>query len=533
MTAAWMAYAAVVVCLVAGATVAMSSLRERQGAGSRWVWLSGLLFASILVLSAPFRVAPVSRPMVELPVTVDSVRTAPVHVATWTDRVRTVPAMLSTWVTVQLSGVARWPGAVQGALAALWLVSSVGVAAVFGLVVIGMHRRRGRWPHAVLDDVPIRVTDGVGPMVVGVARAEIALPPWIVALPVAARRLVLAHEVEHQRAHDPLLLAIGGLAVLITPWHPLSWWMLRRLGVAIEVDCDARVLRRGVAARDYGLLLLDIASRSRPRSLLTPWPTLGVSSHLERRLLAMTHGVERASVSRMMMVGAVASALVLVACESKLPTSAEVEAMDGKTVVEESRKTLLTEVPATFTIDGRAATQAEVEALPSARIVEVKVQKAKTASGPGAVAVKTRAAGAVVEERVAPKGGVMFLRDSAQPSGMRVVTGQVTELHEVKVAPDGNPSVVVRGLDSASAARIAEERRATGGGVMMAGAKTFTGILMVDGVERPEADMRSLMPDQIDRVEVVKGSAAAQRFPNDPRAANGVIYIFTKAAKKN
>jgi hypothetical protein len=41
--------------------------------------------------------------------------------------------------------------------------------------------------------------------------------------------------------------------------------------------------------------------------------------------------------------------------------------------------------------------------------------------------------------------------------------------------------------------------------------------------------MRSIGADRIHSVEVVKGAAAAKMY-DDPRAANGVIKITTKAA---
>jgi beta-lactamase regulating signal transducer with metallopeptidase domain len=502
MIAAWMIYSAVVVSLIAGATATLAVLRERLGRSSRAVWLCGLLFAAGLVLSAPFRMTPPASTAITIPVDVRVGEGAIAAAPSWRDQITTAPAVVQRWIDAQLSQVAQWPEAAQWSIGTMWIGSSIAVAFVFALVMIGIARRRARWPHAVLDDVRIRVTDGVGPMVVGVAEAEIALPPWIIALPTSARRLVLAHEVEHQRARDPLLLVLGGLALLVMPWHPLGWWMLRRLGVAIELDCDARVLGRGIAARDYGLLLLDIASRSRPRSLLTPWPTLGVSSHLERRLLAMTNGVQRVSVSRMLMGGAMASALLLAACESRLPTSAEVEAMDGKKVVESQTAIVgSSNAPTEYVIDGRAATKAEVEALPAERVAIVEVRKQKGSGS--AIAVTTKPTGSVVEERV------IATPDSAS----RAIRFTVTDS-------------TARPTESSARMRFVERRATTGP------ATPFDGILIIDGIETSGKDLSSISPDRIARVEVVKGSAAKTRFPNDPRAEKGLIYVFTKDATK-
>ena len=55
-------------------------------------------------------------------------------------------------------------------------------------------------------------------------------------------------------------------------------------------------------------------------------------------------------------------------------------------------------------------------------------------------------------------------------------------------------------------------------------------LVVVDGVlvERGEEFMTNLNPDNIARIEVVKGDAAVTMWGD--RAANGVIQIFTKSA---
>jgi hypothetical protein len=45
------------------------------------------------------------------------------------------------------------------------------------------------------------------------------------------------------------------------PWNPSLWWQLRRLRYAIEVDCDARVLRAGRDATQYSETLIAVSQR--------------------------------------------------------------------------------------------------------------------------------------------------------------------------------------------------------------------------------------------------------------------------------
>ena len=49
--------------------------------------------------------------------------------------------------------------------------------------------------------------------------------------------------------------------LVCTPWNVPLWWQFRRLRYAIEVDCDASVLRSGGDARQYGETLLAVGQR--------------------------------------------------------------------------------------------------------------------------------------------------------------------------------------------------------------------------------------------------------------------------------
>jgi hypothetical protein len=113
----------------------------------------------------------------------------------------------------------------------------------------------------VVDGVSVLLSRDIGPAVVGVAGARIVAPDWITELPPEARLLLLAHEVEHLRARDPLLLSAALAAVVAQPWNPAVWWLHRRLRLAVELDCDARVLRRHPDATRYGATLLEVGRR--------------------------------------------------------------------------------------------------------------------------------------------------------------------------------------------------------------------------------------------------------------------------------
>ncbi len=150
----------------------------------------------------------------------------------------------------------------NGVLIALLAGSLLVVPALLSVQWLQLRARRRHWHHAVLDGSPVFVSDDFGPAVVGALSPRIVVPSYIFALDPEQQRLVIAHEREHVRARDGQLSLAMILLVAIAPWNLLLWWQYARLRVAIEVDCDTRVLDRGVLARAYGTLLLDIAERT-------------------------------------------------------------------------------------------------------------------------------------------------------------------------------------------------------------------------------------------------------------------------------
>jgi TonB family protein len=209
----------------------------------------------------------------------------------------------------------RWDPALRVA----WGASTGAVLlAVVALGAVLARRRRG-WAAAVVDGVPVLVSADVGPAVVGLVRTRIVLPAWTLEADADARRLVLEHEREHVRAGDPRLLAAALILAALTPWSPAAWWMLRRLRLAIEVDCDARVLRRRADVRAYGSALLEVGRRT-VRTRLAAAAFAEPVSSLERRIRIMTAPRVRRPLLRALGLGTIAALLAIAACETPGPT---------------------------------------------------------------------------------------------------------------------------------------------------------------------------------------------------------------------
>ena len=207
------------------------------------------------------------------------------------------------------------------AFVAAWGVGSAVLLALFVAVNVRLARARRRWPSSQTCGTAVRVAPDSGPAVLGLLRAEIVVPRSLLERSAEEQRLILAHEREHLRARDHLLLAGAWLVAIALPWHPAVWVLLGRLRLAIELDCDARVLRGGESPKSYGALLIDVAAHHggiRIGALaLADGP-----SHLERRILAMNAPRKRHALAYGALLCGRRALLVLAACEAKIPTSA-------------------------------------------------------------------------------------------------------------------------------------------------------------------------------------------------------------------
>ncbi|HEV7991569.1 MAG TPA: M56 family metallopeptidase [Gemmatimonadaceae bacterium] len=198
-----------------------------------------------------------------------------------------------------------WP--VATAVLALW------AAAGAGWVAYSLRKsrggRRGAGPSFV-GDVAAVITETLGPATVGVWRSRVVLPRWVLALPDTQRDYIVRHEEEHRRSRDCALLFLASLTVILLPWNLALWWQLRRLSLAVEMDCDTRVVAALGDPQSYGSMLLTVAQASGGPSRLQPG-LLGAAGMLERRLVALLAPATPHRAHRVLM--AVAACLLLVA----------------------------------------------------------------------------------------------------------------------------------------------------------------------------------------------------------------------------
>src|SRR5207302_1896332 len=113
---------------------------------------------------------------------------------------------------------------------------------------------------------------------------------------------------------------------------PALWWQVRRLRLAVEMDCDARVLARGGDTPEYAELLLRVGQR-RARLPLGA-PALGEPiSFLGRRVRRMATALPRWRWAGATAASMVAVAVIIAACEAPRPVGLRA-ARDASAAVE-------------------------------------------------------------------------------------------------------------------------------------------------------------------------------------------------------
>jgi hypothetical protein len=302
--ALWMLY-----CVGIGlAFVVVGHALERAlhfaGRPTRWAWVIALAGSYVVPIAAWVRPDAFATFAVPIPVVAESGPVLPTSTTSTTLDQPPPPA----FSLADLDPALRWG----------WGLASVAMLLVLAAATARLVSQRRRWRQAAVDGRLILVSKNIGPAVVGVWGPRVVLPEWALALPAHDRELMLAHEEQHVRASDPVLLAAGFLALLLAPWNAALWWQWRRLRLAVEMDCDARVLAQGRSTAAYGELLLEVGRR-RATHLLGAAAFGEPASFLESRIRRILSGVPRWRWAAVMVALVVAAGAIIGACETPRP----------------------------------------------------------------------------------------------------------------------------------------------------------------------------------------------------------------------
>jgi VWFA-related protein len=102
--------------------------------------------------------------------------------------------------------------------------------------------------------------DVVAPVAVGALRPLVLLPTGWRDWNADTRRAVLAHEFAHIRRNDTLISALARLVKCVLWFHPLAWWVSRKVSELAELACDAVALESVGDPGGYSRILLAFAT---------------------------------------------------------------------------------------------------------------------------------------------------------------------------------------------------------------------------------------------------------------------------------
>lgn len=552
MISAWILYS-----LLLGVILALGALLADKAAAAaqlprRFVWMGALFLLIALTAVAPWREGErASASTIALPtptlVTGTAMMAPPLSVRERVVRVLTYPTHHAIGAVS-----ARIPQALDRAVGILWLMGSAVSLLTLWVVLRRLDRQRRAWPLATMHGQRVRVAAQHGPAVYGVLNPDIVLPSALLARPSHEQQLVLSHEAEHRRARDPFVLSAAALAAALVPWHPVAWWMASRLRLAVELDCDARVLRHGASPRQYGELLLAL-SHSLPtrRNSLHALALLDSPRHLERRLIAMTSRTSRRApltIAGFLLAGA---AVIVTACSTDVPTAAQIRDADVNAMTQTLR--MPSGPGVRYVVDGTPVAEAEAKALKAEQIASISVtgdvvgMRAQKVSASGSAEVRIVTHGYAVDADTLPRRQrVAWSGDTAaRADSIKLYVNDDTLVFRGDSIPRVNrDTLVLRGdsisfvlrdsvtvfsqtavgnaRDSAPRVLLRGGARPTGGEPLL----VIDGVIVADGMGK----LQSINPNDIETIEVVKGNAAAAKYGS--RASNGVISITMKRIRQ-
>jgi TonB family protein len=131
------------------------------------------------------------------------------------------------------------------------------------------------------NDVEVGESNGVRvPVTIGLKRMWILLPAEWREWPVEKMKLVLAHELAHARRYDPVTSLVAAVNKCIFWFHPLAWWLERRLAVLAEHAADDAGLAASSDVESYARVVLEVASRMEGQNTRLIWNASAMNGQL-------------------------------------------------------------------------------------------------------------------------------------------------------------------------------------------------------------------------------------------------------------
>lgn len=219
---------------------------------------------------------------------------------------RTAPATVASGMTVVMDQVSQpftstaatttvptTPSRLPAILLGIWACGFIGITCAWWIRWRRI-RAAGRAGSPLPLDIPIRAVSSstlLEPGVFGVFRPVLLLPDGIAdRLTPAQLQAVIAHELCHVRYRDNLVATLHMFVETVFWFHPLLWWIGKRMVEERERACDEEVLRNLREPKTYAEGILNVCK------LYVESPLICVSgisgSNLKKRIEAiMTHRI--------------------------------------------------------------------------------------------------------------------------------------------------------------------------------------------------------------------------------------------------
>jgi tetratricopeptide (TPR) repeat protein len=238
--------------LIAAAVAAVAGgLRIASPAARHIAWCSVL--GAMLLLPA-FTVWGPKATVRVLPVAIEAPPVAP-----WIPQISEEAAAEPVAVNVRMPMVEKpaW-GLFQWTELLFWAYVC-GVGFLMIRLLLGTVRAASLRKRAMREQGFLSSSECACPVTVGWLRPAVILPSTWCEWPQAELDAVLAHEREHARRRDPLVQWLAAFNRCVFWFHPLAWWLERRLAMLAEDACDSAVVALGHDPRDYSEYLLHQA----------------------------------------------------------------------------------------------------------------------------------------------------------------------------------------------------------------------------------------------------------------------------------
>lgn len=166
--------------------------------------------------------------------------------------------------------------------AAAMLAYALGLLALLIRMLIGWRSARrmargGTLVQELSDDVSIYESALITvPLTIGVLAPRITLPPSWRQWTSQKLRAVLAHEMAHVQRRDSLVSLLAHLNRCVFWFHPLAWWLERKLATTAEHACDDAGIQAVGEPRQYAEILLDLADAVRSNGGRHSWQGIGI-----------------------------------------------------------------------------------------------------------------------------------------------------------------------------------------------------------------------------------------------------------------